>query len=123
MRRLMALSEIRDPHRLVIVFQQLSKVGLIDEDGDTTRPFLLLAGEVVRTEKSTCCPRSHFLQAYFMVESAENGTGNDPQFPLLGGADCTAFHGTAVALAEFPVRDYSQEAPWVSSLYGLKLCA
>ena len=33
-----------------------------------------------------------------MVESAENGTEHDPQFPLFVGADSVAFHGTAVAL-------------------------
>jgi hypothetical protein len=31
-----------------------------------------------------------------MVKSAESGTGYDPQFPLLVGADCIAFHGTTV---------------------------
>jgi hypothetical protein len=34
----------------------------------------------------------------FMGDSAENRTRNDLQFPLWGGADCTAFHRTAVAL-------------------------
>ena len=52
----------------------------------------------VRPEKRTCCLRSHFLPGIFMVESAENSTGDDPQFPLFVGADCIAFHATAVAL-------------------------
>ena len=42
--------------------------------------------------------RSHFLPDIFMVESAENGTGDDPQFPLFVGADSIAFHGTTVEL-------------------------
>ena len=33
-----------------------------------------------------------------MVESAENRTGYDPQFPLFVGAECIAFHGTTVDL-------------------------
>ena len=45
----------------------------------------------VRTEKRTCCLRSHYLPGIFMVESAENRTGDDLQFPLFGGADCLAF--------------------------------
>jgi len=76
----------------LIVFQFREQGG---SDRDTTRQFFLQA-HGVRTEKRTCCLRSHFLPDAFMVKSAESGTGYDPQFPLLVGADCIAFHGTTV---------------------------
>jgi hypothetical protein len=82
-----------------------SKVGLIVKI--EIRRDIFSPGSRVSVQKKTCSLRSHFLPDIFMVESAENGTGYNPQFPLFVGADCICLpRNHSGPLPEFPVRDY-----------------
>jgi hypothetical protein len=63
----------------------------IQSDGHFSR---IIGADV---QKRACGLRSPLLPSIFTVESTENRTEDDLQFPLFVGADCISFHATTVA--------------------------
>ena len=82
---------------MAVVFESVGKIiklGLMEIPSDGL--FSQLMGAEV--QKRACGLRCRLLPGIFMVESAENRTGDDLQFPLWGYADRAASYGIAVAL-------------------------